>query len=175
MAPRVAHSAGECPGGIMKQLLQLSDPRLAQSLVDYLSTRGLHCELTQSELGITVWLADESRSLEAEAEVKRFIQEPYHPRYAEASWQSGQHPNSRIDYSAGQHGFLGAFFHAGGPSDSAGDAALRLSVWAAIHRPECLSGHEFFMPIWRSSPAGRSGASSPQLLSTSLCCICSSI
>ena len=100
----------------MKQLLQLSDPRLAQSLVDYLSSRGLHCELTQSELGITVWLADEARSAEAEAkaEVKRFIQEPYHPRYAEASWQSGR-PNSRIDYSAGHHGFLAHFFMQAGP------------------------------------------------------------
>ena len=98
----------------MKQLLQLSDPRLAQSLADYLSTRGLHCELTQSELGITLWLADESRSQEAEAEVKRFIQEPYHPRYAEASWQSGQ-ANSRIDYSAGQHGFWAHFFMQAGP------------------------------------------------------------
>lgn len=43
----------------MKQLVVLSDARLAHSLVDYLSHRGLHCELTQSEVGITLWLADE--------------------------------------------------------------------------------------------------------------------
>lgn len=86
----------------MKQLLVINDPRLAQSLVDFLSSRGMHCELTQSEVGITVWLVDETRSTEAETEVKRFIKEPYHPRYAEASWQSGT-PNSRIDYNAGQH------------------------------------------------------------------------
>ena len=98
----------------MKQLLVINDARLAQSLADYLSTRGMHCELTQSEVGITVWLADESRSGEAEPEVKRFLKEPYHPRYAEASWQSGT-PNSRIDYSAGHHSLTAHFLMQAGP------------------------------------------------------------
>lgn len=98
----------------MKQLLVINDARLAQSLADYLSSRGMHCELTQSEVGITVWLADESRSSEAEPEVKRFLKEPYHPRYAEASWQSGT-PNSRIDYSAGHHSLTAHFLMQAGP------------------------------------------------------------
>ena len=98
----------------MKQLLVINDARLAQSLADYLSSRGMHCELTQSEVGITVWLADESRSGEAEPEVKRFLKEPYHPRYAEASWQSGT-PNSRIDYSAGHHSLTAHFLMQAGP------------------------------------------------------------
>lgn len=98
----------------MKQLLVINDARLAQSLADYLSSRGMHCELTQSEVGITVWLADESRSGEAEPEVKRFLREPYHPRYAEASWQSGT-PNSRIDYSAGHHSLTAHFLMQAGP------------------------------------------------------------
>jgi GlpG protein len=98
----------------MKQLLVINDARLAQSLADYLSSRGMHCELTQSEVGITVWLADESRSGEAEPEVKRFLKEPYHPRYAEASWQSGT-PNSRIDYSAGHHSLAAHFLMQAGP------------------------------------------------------------
>jgi GlpG protein len=98
----------------MKQLLVINDAQLAQSLADYLSSRGMHCELTQSEVGITVWLADESRSGEAEPEVKRFLKEPYHPRYAEASWQSGT-PNSRIDYSAGHHSLTAHFLMQAGP------------------------------------------------------------
>ena len=98
----------------MKQLLVINDARLAQSLADYLSSRGMHCELTQSEVGITVWLADESCSGEAEPEVKRFLKEPYHPRYAEASWQSGT-PNSRIDYSAGHHSLTAHFLMQAGP------------------------------------------------------------
>ena len=98
----------------MKQLVVLSDARLAHSLADYLSHRGLHCELTQSEVGITLWLADESRSGEAEPEIKRFLQDPHHPRYAEASWQSGA-PNSRIDYSAGHHSLTAHFLMQAGP------------------------------------------------------------
>jgi GlpG protein len=98
----------------MKQLLVINDARLAQSLADYLSSRGMHCELTQSEVGITVWLADESRSGEAEPEVKRFLKEPHHPRYAEVSWQSGT-PNSRIDYSAGHHSLMAHFLMQAGP------------------------------------------------------------
>ncbi len=98
----------------MKQLVVLSDARLAHSLADYLSHRGLQCELTQSEIGITLWLADESRIGEAEPEIKRFLQDPYHPRYAEASWQSGA-PNSRIDYSAGHHSLTAHFLMQAGP------------------------------------------------------------
>ena len=74
----------------------------------------MHCELTQSEVGITLWLADESRSGEAEPEIKRFLQDPHHPRYAEASWQSGA-PNSRIDYSAGHHSLTAHFLMQAGP------------------------------------------------------------
>ncbi len=98
----------------MKQLLVINDARLAQSFADYLGSRGLHCELTQSETGITVWLADESRVAEAEVEVKRFLKEPFHPRYAEASWQSGT-PNQRIDYQAGHHSLSAQFLIHAGP------------------------------------------------------------
>ncbi len=98
----------------MKQLLVINDARLAQSFADYLASRGLHCELTQSETGLTVWLADESRIAEAEVEVKRFLKEPFHPRYAEASWQSGT-PNQRIDYQAGHHSLSAQFLIHAGP------------------------------------------------------------
>ena len=98
----------------MKQILVINDARLAQSFADFLSSRGLHCELTQSEVGITLWLVDESREVEAMTEVKRFLREPGHPRYAEASWQSGA-PNSRIDYSAGHHSLTAHFLMQAGP------------------------------------------------------------
>ncbi len=98
----------------MKQILVINDARLAQSFADFLSSRGLHCELTQSEVGITLWLVDESREVEAMTEVKRFLREPGHPRYAEASWQSGT-PNSRIDYQAGQPSLSAHFFMHAGP------------------------------------------------------------
>ncbi len=72
----------------MIQLLVLDNARMAQALVDYLSTLGISCELTQSELGVSVWLADEQRLAQAQLEVKRFLAEPTHP----ATWKPPGNP-----------------------------------------------------------------------------------
>ena len=101
------------PAGMI-QLLVLGDARMAQALVDYLATLGIPCELTQSELGVSVWLADERRLAQAQQEVKRFLSEPNHPRYMEASWQSG-HADARIDYSKGMTDPVTDFLHQAGP------------------------------------------------------------
>ena len=90
------------------------DARMAQALVDYLATLGIPCELTQSELGVSVWLADERRLAQVQQEVKRFLSEPNHPRYMEASWQSG-HADARIDYSKGMTDPVTDFLHQAGP------------------------------------------------------------
>lgn len=98
----------------MIQLLVLDNARMAQALVDYLATLGISCELTQSELGVSVWLADEQRLAQAQLEVKRFLAEPGHPRYMEASWQSGR-ADARIDYSKGMTDPITDFLHQAGP------------------------------------------------------------
>ncbi len=106
--------AGRSSSTGMIQLLVLGDARMAQALVDYLATLGIPCELTQSELGVSVWLADERRLVQAQQEVKRFLSEPNHPRYMEASWQSG-HADARIDYSKGMTDPVTDFLHQAGP------------------------------------------------------------
>ncbi len=106
--------AGRSSSTGMIQLLVLGDTRMAQALVDYLATLGISCELTQSELGVSVWLADERRLAQAQQEVKRFLSEPNHPRYMEASWQSG-HADARIDYSKGMTDPVTDFLHQAGP------------------------------------------------------------
>ena len=103
----------QAPSGMI-QLLVLGDARMAQALVDYLATLGIPCELTQSELGVSVWLADERRLAQAQQEVKRFLAEPNHPRYMEASWQSGR-ADARIDYSKGMTDPVTDFLHQAGP------------------------------------------------------------
>ena len=103
----------QAPSGMI-QLLVLGDARMAQALVDYLATLGIPCELTQSELGVSVWLADERRLAQAQQEVKRFLSEPNHPRYMEASWQSGR-ADARIDYSKGMTDPVTDFLHQAGP------------------------------------------------------------
>ncbi len=106
--------AGRSSSTGMIQLLVLGDARMAQALVDYLASLGIPCELTQSELGVSVWLADERRLAQAQQEVKRFLSEPNHPRYMEASWQSG-HADARIDYSKGMTDPVTDFLHQAGP------------------------------------------------------------
>lgn len=106
--------AGHSSPAGMIQLLVLGDARMAQALVDYLATLGISCELTQSELGVSVWLADEQRLAQAQLEVKRFLAEPNHPRYMEASWQSGR-ADARIDYSKGMTDPVTDFLHQAGP------------------------------------------------------------
>ena len=106
--------AGRSSSTGMIQLLVLGDARMAQALVDYLATLGIPCELTQSELGVSVWLADERRLAQAQQEVKRFLAEPNHPRYMEASWQSGR-ADARIDYSKGMTDPVTDFLHQAGP------------------------------------------------------------
>ena len=106
--------AGHSSPAGMIQLLVLGDARMAQALVDYLATLGISCELTQSELGVSVWLANEQRLAQAQLEVKRFLAEPNHPRYMEASWQSGR-ADARIDYSKGMTDPVTDFLHQAGP------------------------------------------------------------
>lgn len=109
----MTEAGNSSPAGMI-QLLVLGDARMAQALVDYLATLGIPCELTQSELGVSVWLADERRLAQAQQEVKRFLAEPNHPRYMEASWQSGR-ADARIDYSKGMTDPITDFLHQAGP------------------------------------------------------------
>lgn len=71
----------------MIQLIQLDDPHLAQMLADYMRSQNLPCQIQSTETGVSLWLLDENKLSAAEREVQRFIREPYHPRYSEASWQ----------------------------------------------------------------------------------------
>ncbi|PJG58714.1 rhomboid family intramembrane serine protease GlpG [Aeromonas cavernicola] len=98
----------------MIQLLVLDNARMAHALVDYLATLGIGCELTQSELGVAIWLVDEARFVQAQQEVKRFLADPTHPRYMAASWQSGR-ADARLDYSKGMLDPVTDFLHQAGP------------------------------------------------------------
>lgn len=99
----------------MKALLVLDDPRRAQAFVDYLGEAGLHCELTLDDNGhVHIWLVDETRFEEAHREVKRFLAEPLHPRYQEASWKRGD-SHARFADNPHRRGWLSDLLHQTGP------------------------------------------------------------
>ncbi|WP_445395576.1 rhomboid family intramembrane serine protease GlpG [Zobellella sp. An-6] len=99
----------------MKLLLVLDDPRRAQAFVDYLADIGLKCELTlDDDNNVSIWLVNESRYQEALQEVKRFLAEPLHPRYQDASWRQGD-THVRFSHDRQAAGWLSDLLRQTGP------------------------------------------------------------
>lgn len=73
----------------MVRIISLSNPRLAQAFVDYMATQSVRLDLQAQDQNVSLWLPDESRLSYVEQELKRFLQEPMHPRYQAASWHTG--------------------------------------------------------------------------------------
>ena len=70
----------------MTLLTYIQHPRYAQAFVDYLQTLGIRAH-TQPAAGSTaVMLEDDTRLDEAQNELARFLQQPDHERYWQASW-----------------------------------------------------------------------------------------
>lgn len=73
----------------MVQVITLSNPRLAQAFVDYMVTKQVQLVIREQAQSVVLWLVDETQLVQVEQELKRFLQEPDHPRYQAASWKTG--------------------------------------------------------------------------------------
>lgn len=85
----------------MKCITQFSNPRMAQAFVDYMATRGVRLHIEPQQQQYLLWLDDEQQLTLAESELSRFLQDPNHPRYQDASWKSGG-TKLNIRYPRGQ-------------------------------------------------------------------------
>ncbi len=74
----------------MMRLIEFQASEPAQMLTDYLSSRGIDCRVDMTDAGYVILLLDEGRQQLAQDEVARFLREPNHPRYREASWVNSQ-------------------------------------------------------------------------------------
>lgn len=72
----------------MMRITHFNNPRLAQAFVDYMATRGVALRIEHGE-AYTILLDDESQAAVVENELQQFVRDPLHPRYQDASWQSG--------------------------------------------------------------------------------------
>jgi len=72
----------------MMRITHFNNPRLAQAFVDYMATRGVTLRIEHGE-AYTILLDDESQAAVVENELQQFVRDPLHPRYQDASWQSG--------------------------------------------------------------------------------------
>ncbi|WP_024554009.1 rhomboid family intramembrane serine protease GlpG [Franconibacter helveticus 513] len=73
-------------------ITSFANPRMAQAFVDYMATQGVTLTVKPQQ-EYEVWLTDESQAERVQAELARFQQNPYDPRYLAASWQTGQTGN----------------------------------------------------------------------------------
>ncbi|WP_087020505.1 rhomboid family intramembrane serine protease GlpG [Thaumasiovibrio subtropicus] len=75
----------------MIKFFVIDNLRIAQAFVDYCDSRQLKVLIQPEPEGLfSLWIADAAQQIEIEAELKRFVAEPDHPRYREASWDMAE-------------------------------------------------------------------------------------
>ena len=84
----------------MMRITHFNNPRLAQAFVDYMATRGVMLHIEHQEGRWDILLQDETQAAMVENELQQFVRDPMHPRYHDASWQSGT-TTSGLHYSGG--------------------------------------------------------------------------
>ncbi len=71
----------------MTLLTYIQHPRYAQAFVDYLKTLGVAVQARAQGGSVAIVLEDDRQLDQAQAELKRFLAEPDHERYRQASWE----------------------------------------------------------------------------------------
>ncbi|QIZ78366.1 rhomboid family intramembrane serine protease GlpG [Ferrimonas lipolytica] len=131
----------------MKIVGTFANPRLAQALIDYCRGQGLPLQLQADENGYAV-VTDEQHFEAALLEFERFVENPEHDRYLEASWHSG---DQAVGFNYGRSDFIQSIKANAGPLTLL-ILALCVAIWigwnigfaqsifALTHFPETLSG-----------------------------------
>lgn len=83
----------------MLRLIVVNNPRLAQAFIDYMASRQIDIEMMPEGGGnFALWLKHPEHQLEAEAELKRFLDNPNDSRYHAASWQMAESRTQSFNY-----------------------------------------------------------------------------
>lgn len=138
-------------------LCLLPEARLALALRDHLALKGFPGHVDPRGRTTAVVLEDAEQYEAARAEVEHFLAEPDHPRYWQASWQTGDDA-VRLRYAA-QPGGLRAWWYRGGPVTK-GVTLLCLAVflllwvkgqpvYEALRFPAALTPEAFQHQWWR--------------------------
>lgn len=97
------HQIGICP-----------NDRVAQTFYDYTKQHGVECILHSSENGVEISVHNEDDAIKLQPIYDEFIQQPFHPKYTQSSWDVG---NTDIKFNYGSAGkpLLRKFFAETGP------------------------------------------------------------
>ncbi|WP_089138063.1 rhomboid family intramembrane serine protease GlpG [Vibrio rumoiensis] len=83
----------------MIRLIALNNPRVAQSFIDYMASRDIEILMTpEGEGQFALWLKQVEHQIEAEAELKLFIENPRAQKYQAASWQVADSRTQQFHY-----------------------------------------------------------------------------
>ncbi|AWK14975.1 rhomboid family intramembrane serine protease GlpG [Candidatus Fukatsuia symbiotica] len=81
----------------MIRVTAISNQRLAQIFVDYMTTFNVVLTLSRNTQQVEIWLGDEQKLPLVQSEWKQFLLDPCNPCYQAASWQAGT-LNSTLPY-----------------------------------------------------------------------------
>lgn len=73
----------------MVRVIAVSNPRLAQAFVDYMTTQGIELSVHNTGEAAEIWLADDSHLEQVQHELQQFLADPLNRRYQAASWEAG--------------------------------------------------------------------------------------
>ena len=73
----------------MVRVIAVSNPRLAQAFVDYMTTQGIELSVHNTGEAAEIWLADDSHLDQVQHELQQFLVDPLNRRYQAASWEAG--------------------------------------------------------------------------------------
>ena len=76
----------------MTVLTTIQHPRYARAFVDYLNTHGIAAETRPALNTVAIVVLEDQALPQAQQELSRFLAEPDHPRYREASWEQDEIP-----------------------------------------------------------------------------------
>lgn len=83
----------------MVRLITLQNPRMGQAFIDYMASRKIDVQMMPEGGGqFVLWLMNSEDQLEAEVELKHFLDDPMNPKYQASSWDMAETRRNAFHY-----------------------------------------------------------------------------
>lgn len=83
----------------MIRLIVINNPRMAQGFIDYMASRNIDIKMMpEGEGQFVLWLTNDEDQLEAQAELKQFLQNPNDSKYFASSWDMAESRKNAFHY-----------------------------------------------------------------------------
>ena len=88
--------------------------RIAQTFHDYLRSKNIECQLNPTAAGVEIIVIKDSDVQIATTAFEAFMQQPFHPKFTQASWEVGD-TKQRFDYGSASKPLIKQFMTESGP------------------------------------------------------------